>query len=387
MKYSLHINKGIWHVSFYIKDVNGKRKQKCLSTGFKALNGKKEINKRKADEKAQIIIKEYEGLTDCDYVKMTLDKYVADWLNRNKSHISVTTYDRYVSMLNKHITPYFSTIGLTIRDIKPIHLETYCDTKLAEGLSSTTVLKHIGLVSPAFKDAVKNEYIRLNPCEYMDKPKRAKFIPNYYNAEQLKKLICVCKDTPIEVPVILGITLGLRRSEILGLRWSAIDFSNNIININQKVVSAKVDGKLQIVISKELKTDASEDVFVMNDDLKEYLLLLKQKQSEYVRETKEYVDYVCINKVGDLLKPDYVTSKFSDILRQYDLPPIRFHDLRHSCITLLANNKNFSMKQVQAYARHSNFLTTANTYSHVNNDIKKTELDSITAQLGEVLNS
>ena len=59
MKYSLHINKGIWHVSFYIKDVNGKRKQKCLSTGFKALNGKKEINKRNANEKAQLIIKEY----------------------------------------------------------------------------------------------------------------------------------------------------------------------------------------------------------------------------------------------------------------------------------------------------------------------------------------
>lgn len=387
MKYSLHINKGIWHVSFYVKDVNGKRKQKCLSTGFKALNGKKEINKRKADEKAQLIVNEYENLTDSDYAKMTLDKYVNEWLNRDKQHISVTTYDKYKHMLDKHITPYFSKLGIPVINIKPIHLENYCNEKINEGLSSTTVLKHIGIISPALKDAVKNEYIRLNPCEYMNKPKRSKYSPSYYDVEQLRKLISVCTGTPIETPVILGITLGLRRSEILGLRWSAIDFDNNTITINQKAVSAKVDGKLETLISNQLKTEASNSTFVMNDDLKNYLLITKDKQSNYIRETNEFLDYVCVNEVGQLLKPDYITSKFNKTLKQNQLPHIRFHDLRHSCISLLANNSNFSMKQVQAYARHSNFLTTANIYSHVNDEFKKIELDSITSNLKLGINS
>lgn len=387
MKYSLHINKGIWHVSFYVKDVNGKRKQKCLSTGFKALNGKKEVNKRKAEEKAQLIVNEYDNLTDSDYVKMTLDKYVAEWLSRNKQHISVTTYDKYKHMLNKHISPYFSKLNICIRDIKPIHLENYCNQKLNEGLSSTTVLKHIGIISPALKDAVKNEYIRLNPCEYMNKPKRSKYSPDYYDASQLRTLISVCMNTPIEIPVILGITLGLRRSEILGLRWSAIDFNNNTITINQKAVSAKIDGKLKTIISNQLKTESSNSTFIMNDDLKKYLLAIKDKQIDYIRETNEYLDYICVNEIGQLLKPDYITSKFNKILKLHNLPHIRFHDLRHSCISLLANNSDFSMKQVQAYARHSNFLTTANIYSHVSDDFKKTELDSITSNLGLGINS
>ena len=378
IKYSLHINKGIWHVSFYLKDINGKRKQKQLSTGFKAYNGKKEINKSKADKKAQVIVASFDGLTHNDCTNWTLDKYVSDWLERDKSHISLTTYDKYVSMLNRHITPYFSALGLPIKDIKPIHLERYCAAKIDEGLSPTTVIKHIGLICPALKDAVKNAYIRLNPAELMQKPKKAKTEMHYYDAEQLQKLISAAMGTPIEVPVVLGIMLGLRRSEIIGLRWSAIDFDKMILSIRQKAITGMVDGKTQTVISTTLKTEASESDFKLNAELCSYLKVLKEKQRTMPRETKEYMDYVCVNAVGDLLKPDYITSKFKKLLKANNLPPIRFHDLRHSCISLLANDSRFTMKQIQDYARHANFLTTANVYSHTNIDIKKNELDCIT---------
>lgn len=379
IKYSLHINKGIWHVSFYLKDINGKRKQKQLSTGLKAYNGSKEVNKSKADKKAQEIVASFDGLTHSDCTNWTLDRYVADWLERDKSHISLTTYDKYVSMLNRHITPYFSKLGLPIREIKPIHLERYCAEKISEGLSPTTVIKHIGLIRPALKDAVKNAYIRLNPAELMQKPKKAKTETHYYNAEQLQTLLSVAMGTPIEVPVVLGIMLGLRRSEIVGLRWSAIDFDKMILSIRQKAITGMVDGKTQTVISTTLKTDASESDFKLNLELCSYLKALKEKQLSMPRETKAYMDYVCVNAVGDLLKPDYITSKFRKLLETNHLPPIRFHDLRHSCISLLANDSRFSMKQIQDYARHANFLTTANIYSHTDTDIKKDELDSITA--------
>ncbi len=378
IKYSLHINKGIWHVSFYLKDINGKRKQKQLSTGFKAYNGRKEINKSKADKKAQEIVASFDGLTLTECTGWTLDKYVADWLERDKAHISLTTYDKYVSMLNKHITPYFSALGLPIKDIKPIHLERYCTAKINEGLSPTTVIKHIGLIRPALKDAVKNAYIRLNPAELMQKPKKAKTETHYYNADELQKLLSAAMGTPIEVPVVLGIMLGLRRSEIIGLRWSAIDFDKMILSINQKAITGMVEGKTQTVISTTLKTDASESDFKLNADLCDYLKALKEKQRIMPRETKEYMDYVCVNAVGDLLKPDYITSKFRKLLKTNNLQPIRFHDLRHSCISLLANDSRFTMKQIQDYARHANFLTTANIYSHTDIDIKKDELDSIT---------
>lgn len=378
IKYSLHINKGIWHVSFYVKDINGKRKQKCLSTGFKAYNGTKEVNKRKAEEKAKTIVEEYNNIVESECSKWTLDMYVSDWLERDKTHISPTTYDRYKHMLTKHIKPYFSQLGIAIKDLKPIHLERYCDSKLQEGLSPTTVIKHMGIISPALKDAVKNEYIRMNPAEYITKPKKNKVKAQYYNAQQLQQLLTVCKGTSIEVPVVIAVLLGLRRSEILGLRWSAIDFQNNIIHINAKVISAKVNDKSQIIISDTLKTEASESDFKMNKALSDYLLSVKQEQDNYIRETQKYKDFVCINTVGDLIKPDYITSKFSKILKANNLPHIRFHDLRHSCISILANNNLFSMKQIQAYARHADFTTTANIYSHTDIDTKERELDSIT---------
>ena len=90
------------------------------------------------------------------------------------------------------------------------------------------------------------------------------------------------------------------------------------------------------------------------------------------------MDYVCVNAVGDLLKPDYVSSAFRDLIKANNLPHIRFHDLRHSCISLLANDNRFTMKQIQDYTRHANYLTTANIYSHTNIDVKQCELDSIT---------
>ena len=387
IKYNININKGIWHVSFYVKNIDGKRKQKQLSTGFKAFDKKgRQINKRKAEEKAAEIVSQFEDLTESDCVKWTLDRYVADWLERNKPRLSITTYDKYLNILSKHIKPYFSEQKLTIRDIKPVHLERYCKVKSEEELSPTTILKHIGLIQPALKDAVKNGYIRSNPVDLMTKPKRDKPKTNFYNAEQLDTLLHSVIGTPIEVPVILAVTLGLRRSEIIGLRWSAIDFDNKILSINQKAVSGMIDSKSKTVISSDLKTNESESKFRLNNDLCYYLQSVRQKQSDYIRETDEYIDYVWIDEVGNLLKPDYITSKFRKILKNSSLSPIRFHDLRHSCISLLANNSRFSMKQVQDYARHANFLTTANIYSHTDIDIKELELNSITENFRDIFN-
>ena len=219
----------------------------------------------------------------------------------------------------------------------------------------------------------------------MQKPKKTKTETHFYDAEQLKQLLSVAMGTPIEVPVVLGILLGLRRSEIIGLRWSAIDFDKMILSINQKAVTGMVDGKTQTVISKTLNTEASESDFKLNTDLCNYLKTLQEKQSKIPRETKAYMDYLCIDAVGNLLKPDYITAKFRKLLKANNLPPIRFHDLRHSCISLLANDSRFSMKQIQDYARHANFLTTANIYSHTNIDVKRMELDSITANFKGLL--
>ena len=103
-----------------------------------------------------------------------------------------------------------------------------------------------------------------------------------------------------------------------------------------------------------------------------------------IRETNAYKDFLCVNAVGTLILPDSITHYFTKLLDKNHLPHIKFHALRHSCISLLANNTAFTMKQIQDYAGHGDFLTTFNVYSHTDDSAKKTEMDYITSCFTEL---
>lgn len=375
IKGSLQVNKGIYHVSFRVTDRNGKRIQKQLSTGIKAEKG----NKRKAEKRMQEILEQWEGIvavTD----KALLCDYIADWVERDKSRVQITTYDGYKHMLNKYIYPYFKNTRLNVQDVKPMHIEKYCAEKINDGLSPNTVIKHLAVIRTALQDAVKNGIIRTNPADLVEKPKRVKPKHDYYKQYELQKLLAVVKGTNIEVPVFLAIVFGLRRSEVLGLTWSAVDFDNMTLTICNKVTRGVVDGKVTEIESDTLKSETSNRTFMMNEAVRNYLENVRKQQEQYARRTDKYIDYVCVNEIGDRIKPDYITHKFKDLLAENNMRPIRFHDLRHSCISLLVNS-NFNMKLVQEYAGHADFTITANTYAHTDLTEKQAEVNAITSLL------
>ena len=376
IKGSLQINKGIYHVSFRIVDRNGKRVQKQLSTGIKAVAG----NKRKAEKRMQEILEQWEGLTAVTDNALLCD-YVSDWVERDKVRVQITTYDGYKHMLNKYIYPYFKNIHLNVQDVKPMHLEKYCADRISDGLSPNTVIKHLAIIRTALQDAVKNGIIKTNPADLVEKPKRVKPKHDYYKQDELKRLLRISKGTNIELPVFLAVIFGLRRSEALGLRWSAIDFDEMTLTVCNKVTRGVVDGKVTEVVSDTLKTETSNRTFMLNEVVRNYLENVRKQQEQYARRSKEYMDYVCVNEIGELIKPDYVTHTFKDLLTEHKMRPIRFHDLRHSCISILANDPKFTMKQVQEYAGHADFTITANTYAHTDLREKQAEIDAITSLL------
>ena len=375
IKGSLQINKGIYHVSFRVTDRNGKRIQKQLSTGIKAEKG----NKRKAEKRMQEILEQWEGIVAVTDNSLLCD-YIADWVERDKSRVQITTYDGYKHMLNKYIYPYFKNTRLNVQDVKPMHIEKYCAEKINGGLSPNTVIKHLAIIRTALQDAVKNGIIRTNPADLVEKPKRVKPKHDYYRQDELQKLLSVVKGTNIEVPVFLAIVFGLRRSEVLGLTWSAIDFDDMTLTICNKVTRGEVDGKVTEIVSDTLKSETSNRTFMMNEAVRNYLENVRKQQKQYARRTDKYIDYVCVNEIGDLIKPDYITHKFKDLLAENKMRPIRFHDLRHSCISLLVNS-NFNMKLVQEYAGHADFTITANTYAHTDLTEKQAEVNAITSLL------
>lgn len=170
-------------------------------------------------------------------------------------------------------------------------------------------------------------------------------------------IICVKQRYPEYLTaVLLALQFGLRRSEVCGLKFSDIDFTTNTLTVNGKIVKTKggEKGKPHYIYSLKLKSSSSNRTLPFGEQFAEYLKSL-------IKEETQPDDFVFTIGSKDFVRPDRITYNFNKILKECNLPHIRFHDLRHSCASILINN-NISMKIVQEWLGHSSFATTANVY-------------------------
>ena len=182
-------------------------------------------------------------------------------------------------------------------------------------------------------------------------------------------LFDVISGDPLELCVKIAAYYGLRRSEVLGLRWDAIDFTKKTLSISHKVIEAEVDGKYVPVGEDVLKTKSSFRMLPLIPAVEKLLLEEKEKQEMFRSLFKkgycrDYLDYICVDQTGKILRPNYVTEHFAWLIEKYNLKKIRFHDLRHTCASLLLSS-GISMKQIQVWLGHSTFSTTADIYAHL----------------------
>ena len=236
---------------------------------------------------------------------------------------------------------------------------------------------------------VKRKSISVNPADKVERPKADKFIGSFYDSNEVQALFEAAKGTLIEIPIFLGAFYGLRRSEALGLKWDAIDFQNNTITIRHTVTSCNLDGKHIQIAQDTTKTKSSMRTLPLVPAFKEKLLKLKEQQEEYRRVcgrcyNKKYLEYICVDEMGTLISPHYLTSSFPKLLEKNNLRHIRFHDLRHSCASLLLAN-GVPMKQIQEWLGHSDFSTTANVYAHLDYNSKLSSADAMVNGLSGAL--
>lgn len=225
------------------------------------------------------------------------------------------------------------------------------------------------MVRKALQYAVKNGLVDGNVADQVDRPKKGKYLAGFYTREELAALFEATKDDSISVVIQLAAYYGLRRSEVLGIRWSAIDDEKGTLSINHKVTEGMVDGRHQIYTEDKLKTKSSFRTLPLIPAVRALLDEQRARQEEYRRLFKksyctEYLDYVCTDEMGRLFRPNYITDHFKLLLKQHGLRHIRFHDLRHSCASLLLS-QGIPMKQIQEWLGHSTFATTADIYSHL----------------------
>ena len=225
----------------------------------------------------------------------------------------------------------------------------------------------------------------------MDRPKAAPFVGGFYDSAEVQKLFEAAKGSKLEISIFLGAFYGLRRSEAIGLKWDAIDFQNDTITIRHTVVSCYIDGK-QVQKAQDItKTKSSMRTLPLIPAFKELLQHKKKQQNEFQRMcgknyNKDYLGCICVDEMGWLLSPHYLTEAFAKLLKTHGLRKIRYHDLRHSCASLLLAN-GVPMKQIQEWLGHSDFSTTANVYAHLECNSKRLSAAAMTNGLQDALNA
>lgn len=296
------------------------------------------------------------------------------WLGIIKNSVEVDTYAGYVNNIEKRIVPYFRGQRILLRELTALDVEnfySYCFNELH--LKGTTVQRFHANIHKAMKYARKHDLIASNPMDNVERPKSQRYVGAFYSVSELETLFQAVKGDPCEFPVLMAAFYGLRREEIMGLRWQSIDFDANTITIAHTVVQVNIDGKSTVVAKDRAKNKKSYRTLPLVPEYRNLLLKMKKHQEEY-RELcgncYHESDYIYVNDIGEQIKPNYVTQHFKLILRKNNLREITFHELRHTCASLLLKS-GVSMKDIQAWLGHSNYNTTANIYAHLESNSKE----------------
>ena len=180
-----------------------------------------------------------------------------------------------------------------------------------------------------------------------------------------------------------AVAAGLRRSEALGARWSRVDWEKKTILLDTKIIEYKENGKVIVEPVEEMKNKSSRRTLPLPDPVYEMLCEEREKQDLYRRMFKgsynrKHDDYICVDQLGGLIRPNRVTQRFADLIRQYGLRKIRFHDLRHTFASILIN-QDVPLLNVSTFLGHSDLSTTANIYAHLDKSKKQESADVISS--------
>lgn len=238
-------------------------------------------------------------------------------------------------------------------------------------------------IHKALKYAVKMDLIPFNPADKVERPKKQRYIADYYRQEELERLLEASKDHPYSLLIQMTAFYGLRRSEALGARWSRVDWENKTILLDTKIIEYKENGKVIVKTVEEMKNKSSRRTLPLPDPVYEMLCEEREKQDLYRRMFKgsynrKYDDYICVDQPGGLIRPNRVTQRFADLIRQYGLRKIRFHDLRHTFASILIN-QDVPLLNVSTFLGHSDLSTTANIYAHLDKSKKQESADVISS--------
>lgn len=368
-KYITAVKNGKYYVVFDYKDINNKRKRKWVGTDLPEKCAKR-ILAAKVDEIVSKFGEDFmsgkvaninksansDDAAECSELEFTA--YLKKWLESAKPTLAFTTYDSYRHSINR-ISEYFDKEypHLLLSEVTPLQLQKFYNALYELGRKGSTIRQYHVNIHRALKYAVKMDMLPSNPDDKTDLPRAEKHESSFYNKDELDKLFEVFKGDRLELVVHIAAYYGLRKCEIIGLKWDAIDFEHKTLTVHRKVVCAYTNGKKEIRVENKLKTKSSVRTFPLIPHIERMLLERKEMEEMFSKQLgsefdKEYDGFVCRDNLGKIIEPNYVAGHFRYMVEFNNLKPLRFHDLRHSCASLLVAS-GVPMKAVQEWSCHS----------------------------------
>lgn len=300
---TLALKNGYYYAVLSYQDAAGKRHQKWVSTGLPQKG-----NKRRAEQELIRIRSEFEIPPAAGELNsnMLFADYLDQWLEIVRARIKPATFGSYQGMVKSTIGPYFRKKELTLKELDARHIQQFYTEKL-KTVTPNSVIHYHAVIYQALKYAMKTDMVPQNVAMKVDSPRKNSFQPTFLDAEQMQKLFEIVKGTRLELPLV----------------GSFAEYFKEVKAAQE--VNKKVCGNCY---------------------------------------NYEYDSDVFVDELGDLMRPEYLTSYFPQYIQKHGCKRMRFHDSRHSCASLLLAN-GVPLKQIQEWLGHSDFSTTANIYAHL----------------------
>jgi integrase len=341
--------------------------QIAVSAGFDPVTGKRSQifrtvkgTKKDAERELTRLLREVDGGTFADSGRLTLAAYLARYLEHAGTRVRASTLQRYRELMHRHVLPRIGRVPLA--KLQPVHVQAVLDEMLAQGLAPRTVVQAYRVLSAALRQAVKWQLLALNPAAAASPPRPERPRLTIPDSQAVARLLEEASGEAAHIPLILAASTGMRRGEVLGLRWSAVDLDAGLI----RVVSTlqRIDGRLQQV---EPKTDRSRRTVALPNFALEVLRAHRKEQAArrlLVGPAWVDLDLVVDRGEGRPMDPGHLSHAFGRIARRAGLQGLRLHDLRHAYATALLA-AGVHPKIVSEALGHASVGFTMDVYSHV----------------------
>jgi len=342
---------GLYMARYWVETPKGPKR--------KTIYGKK--REEVADKLARALTERADGIV-YDDENMTVGEYLDSWLKGSvRGSVGQSTFDRYEIAVRVHINPALGRLKL--KKLNPAHLASFYQDRLATGFAPASVNKLHVTLHKALDQAVKWNLIPCNVAEVVTAPRPAPPEMRTLSAAETRKLLEAACSDKLEALYMLAVHTGMRQGELLALKWQDVDLNNAKLSVRRTITRS--GGR---ILLGEPKTKKSRRTISLTDTgisvLREHL---DRQMGQIERLGDLYKDQglVFASEVGTPVNPTNLRRRsFAPLLERAGLPQIRFHDLRHTCATLLLSC-NIHPKYVQELLGHANIAITLDTYSHV----------------------